>query len=1000
MLISSDTHSTPLFNLSIVVPTLAHDHSGLPHTLEHLIFLGSKLYPQKGFLDRLATMGAANGTNAYTSEDHTCYTLSTASPEGLLTITPVFLDHVLRPLLGEDEFISEVWDGNDKGVVYSEMRGREWNEGDQQAGLLGQLLAEHNNIFDPYKWECGGRTPVIRELDMQSIREYHAYWYNTRNVILQLSGPIGQELCTKLLQHISTLLDTFSEAEQSPCLPKSLTTDKMLHSIQTRGARFMEALFPAEDESQCSVALAWDLTSYSEKDLVALGILSKYLKDTSGSPLNHHFTQDPDNIICSTVDIDIKWWLGAALFMSFSGVDNSEEEPSWNKPHAIAQELKKVLQELACTLGSSQTSKETFRGEVRVALRNHTLNTLERAEDDPHELAFSYLLPELLKASHLGMEFTGRYWTESAVILQELDRAEADFWFELLKRFGGMEPVGEVLLKPSQSLSDQLKASKSEIGDVVEQQQPSSTDAIRVPTIKVTSQLVVDAIEHRNLKVQDTTKCTQLVNIKSSFNHITIGINIESIILEYPELLPYLVLFQELFVELDVDVKPVPRFETSILENRVYTYKEMQSLLHQSFSSASSGVGFDSGSSSPFVIGFQETCLIATATCKAEISPEAAINLLLNILLNSIYSEDRIDVILEQLKESLVDGQRDPGVISDSILMQLICRNGTNGSKRAKCPNKLAVFEACGLFKQHQFLKSLDTGDAIDKLKRIQDLLCKIITESNEKEWNMFFQIGSSDQIPKFSDVQGTAFPSEGVRRLALNFVHETTAIVLPIRDLTASHLHLTVACPEILKHPSDDVCLVEFLACSVLCHLMSMLEGPLYRAIRGAGLAYHADVSLSVWSGLLGFNVYQASDIAACYRVLSTMLSNPTSWLTTQNIDLAKKALIFQFVNERATTSDILASLLRDTLRGLPIETGGEYFRLLEKVDMDSVSKVATTFFTRLIDANVPRVAIVQHGNAGEGSVKKIIDDFARAGFVGFESKCLQRDYLKPSGW
>lgn len=33
-----------------VLATEAHDDDGLPHTLEHLIFLGSELYPYKGTL--------------------------------------------------------------------------------------------------------------------------------------------------------------------------------------------------------------------------------------------------------------------------------------------------------------------------------------------------------------------------------------------------------------------------------------------------------------------------------------------------------------------------------------------------------------------------------------------------------------------------------------------------------------------------------------------------------------------------------------------------------------------------------------------------------------------------------------------------------------------------------------------------------------------------------------------------------------------------------------
>ena len=37
-----------------VTSEYAHANDGLPHTLEHMIFLGSELYPYKGVLDQLA----------------------------------------------------------------------------------------------------------------------------------------------------------------------------------------------------------------------------------------------------------------------------------------------------------------------------------------------------------------------------------------------------------------------------------------------------------------------------------------------------------------------------------------------------------------------------------------------------------------------------------------------------------------------------------------------------------------------------------------------------------------------------------------------------------------------------------------------------------------------------------------------------------------------------------------------------------------------------------
>lgn len=56
----------PLVSASILVPTLANDHAGLPHTLEHLVFCGSRSFPFRGYLDNLASRCLSTGTNAYT----------------------------------------------------------------------------------------------------------------------------------------------------------------------------------------------------------------------------------------------------------------------------------------------------------------------------------------------------------------------------------------------------------------------------------------------------------------------------------------------------------------------------------------------------------------------------------------------------------------------------------------------------------------------------------------------------------------------------------------------------------------------------------------------------------------------------------------------------------------------------------------------------------------------------------------------------------------------
>ena len=46
--------SGPLVKGYFTLATETHDHDGLPHTLEHLVFMGCHEYPYKGVLDKVA----------------------------------------------------------------------------------------------------------------------------------------------------------------------------------------------------------------------------------------------------------------------------------------------------------------------------------------------------------------------------------------------------------------------------------------------------------------------------------------------------------------------------------------------------------------------------------------------------------------------------------------------------------------------------------------------------------------------------------------------------------------------------------------------------------------------------------------------------------------------------------------------------------------------------------------------------------------------------------
>ncbi len=61
----------PVVDGYLCVATEAHDDDGLPHTLEHLVFMGSQQMPYKGVLDLVSNRCLSSGTNAWTDTDYT-----------------------------------------------------------------------------------------------------------------------------------------------------------------------------------------------------------------------------------------------------------------------------------------------------------------------------------------------------------------------------------------------------------------------------------------------------------------------------------------------------------------------------------------------------------------------------------------------------------------------------------------------------------------------------------------------------------------------------------------------------------------------------------------------------------------------------------------------------------------------------------------------------------------------------------------------------------------
>lgn len=225
-----------------------------------MIFLGSRKYPQQGYLDYISAQHYSLGTNATTYRDMTTYELTSVNHQSLSTLLPVYLDHIFHPLLTKDCYLTEVHHisgetGADAGVVYSEMQSSE-NQPDDI--LLFSILRNLWSEKSPYYYEAGGRLDSIRnELTLDKIKLFHQKFYKPNHVAIILSG--GGIHTNQILQ----LLDRFEEEYFSsngnlPRLSLPSSTDERQRKktkLLTENSPFIQIKQASSDEDDHAIEI-------------------------------------------------------------------------------------------------------------------------------------------------------------------------------------------------------------------------------------------------------------------------------------------------------------------------------------------------------------------------------------------------------------------------------------------------------------------------------------------------------------------------------------------------------------------------------------------------------------------------------------------------------------------------------------------------------------------------------------------------------------------------
>ena len=239
---------------TFVLATEIFDDSGSPHTLEHLCFLGSKSYPYKGLLDKLATRMYST-TNAWTAVDHTAYTVETAGYQAFVKILPMYLEHILLPTLTDSGCYTEVFhidgSGHDAGVVYSEMQGVQ-NTQSELMELRGKRIMYPEGIG--FRYETGGMMEQLRVLTADRIRQFHRDMYQPKNLCLLITGEIDHDDLLSTLETFESSIMSDTPATDMP-FKRPWLDSKQPPPLDKTHIEFVE--FPEADESVGEISIRY-----------------------------------------------------------------------------------------------------------------------------------------------------------------------------------------------------------------------------------------------------------------------------------------------------------------------------------------------------------------------------------------------------------------------------------------------------------------------------------------------------------------------------------------------------------------------------------------------------------------------------------------------------------------------------------------------------------------------------------------------------------------------
>lgn len=999
---------SPLLNCYMTLASEIFEDSGVPHTLEHLIFLGSDLYPFKGVLDTLANRAFASGTNAWTANDHTAYTLTTAGSDGFLRMLPVYLDHVFFPTLTEHGFVTEVYHvngkGQDAGVVFSEMQGRENSPADLMELKSQRMLYPPSSA---YRSETGGLMSALRVLNINKIRDYHQQYYAPHNAALVVCGPLARADLLNSLAPVEERLVSKRNAQPdgprgwkrpfvetdsavAPTIDGSKTEQPGLDPADPpakgsqpdpkRRRAFVD--FPEKDESVGEIQISWVGPKFQDwLTCEAVNILSTYLTDSPVSAIQKAFVER-DDPLCTDAYIGASDKAGASLLSAyFSSVPSDQLD-------RLDQQLIDLL------AGIVKEGVDMDR--MRMVIKRDKLKVLSQLETKPADSFADLLITDFLYGNrdgqdlHTALEDMKRY--------DQLLTWTSEQWTELLQKIFVDNPRLVVVGRPSSALSDKLKADtkalekerREKLGEeglkrleeqleaakrendrpipdaMLKQFKIPNTDSIKwipvgtaqvLPSVAseqkaettaygIKVQNVADELDNQIQAHVDADRASLPYFVQ--FDHVSSAFVSISLVFATTDLPKELRAHMQLYLSVLFSL-PITKQDGS---EASLTYEEVVKGLDED--TLEYDVSLGSG-------GFGE---LVCAELKLErANYEKGIAWLRDLFWGSQFAVDRLKVSISKIIQSLPEQKRNGRAIASALSRSLT----HDGDKSTNLAN--SILNLVQTMPALQETLNTDPQKVVDDFERIRSTLLRpenlrvsvagdiLALPKPKTSWAEHFTRPSWVQAPAKETLP---VPWSKDMLTPLGRAPSRKGLITALPTVESSYSYFTTKGIPSYTHP-DAPALITTIT------ILNAMESYLWRYIRGAGLAYGASIVSNPESELIHFSLYRSPDSAKAFlearKVIQALCAEPNPHahagrdelrleIDETTLESAKSSLHFNIAEAEGTVAGAAQeSFFNQVLKCAPKDCGKLLLTAVQNVSLQDVKSSLKTYILPLFD-------------------------------------------------